>query len=139
MVTAAHIVRHDVGEPAAVHLFGPTDNPEGHIWSIRNGLSLLSHHKQMWDDARIAIIPTQDINDLMVIVLDKTSVCKNPIPITWFPWVGLFTEGPSKEKNKEEAAEEDEEKDEVFTSIVQYAYLGTRPGVEVVEEPEEEF
>ncbi|KAI0976974.1 hypothetical protein F4678DRAFT_480386 [Xylaria arbuscula] len=70
-VTAAHIVRYNVGEPAAAYLFGPTASSEGHIWSSRNGIPLSPVYEEMLDDARIAIIPTKDGKDLMVVVLDE--------------------------------------------------------------------
>ncbi|KAI1736117.1 hypothetical protein F4680DRAFT_469389 [Xylaria scruposa] len=71
MSTTTHIVRYDVGEPAAVHLFGPSDNSDGHIWSVRNGITLCTEYEQMLDDARIAIVPTTDGSGLMVVILDK--------------------------------------------------------------------
>ncbi|KAI0551318.1 hypothetical protein F4679DRAFT_539987 [Xylaria curta] len=70
-MTAAHIVRYNVGEPAAVHLFGPLDDSDGHIWSIRNGIPLCSTYEEMLDDGKIAIVPTKDGKDLMVAVLDE--------------------------------------------------------------------
>ncbi|KAI1822705.1 hypothetical protein F4861DRAFT_378447 [Xylaria intraflava] len=70
-VAAAHIVRYNVGEQAAVHLFGPSESPKGHIWSLRNGIPLLSIYEKMLEDGQIAIIPT-DGDQLMVVVLDDT-------------------------------------------------------------------
>ncbi|KAI1166169.1 hypothetical protein F5B18DRAFT_94120 [Nemania serpens] len=70
-ITAAHIVRYNVGELAAAHLFGPLDDSAGHIWSIRNGIPLTSRYEEMLDDGRIAIVPTKDGKDLMVAVLDE--------------------------------------------------------------------
>ncbi|KAI1747035.1 hypothetical protein F4782DRAFT_535816 [Xylaria castorea] len=69
--TAAHIVRYNVGEPAAVHLFGPLDDSDGHIWSIRNGIPLAAAYEELLDDGMIAIIPTKNGKDLMVVVLDE--------------------------------------------------------------------
>lgn len=80
LATAAHIIRYNVGEPAAVHLFGPTDNSEGHIWSIRNGIPLFPVYEEMLDDARIAIVPTNDGKNLMVIVLDEDERVQEPDP-----------------------------------------------------------
>ncbi|KAI1271102.1 hypothetical protein F5Y07DRAFT_406068 [Xylaria sp. FL0933] len=85
MITAAHIVRCDVREPAAVHLFGFTDNPEGHIWDTRNGISLVPPYAEMLDDAEIAIVPTNDGKDLMVIVLDEDERVREPDPDSLIP------------------------------------------------------
>ncbi|KAI1183493.1 hypothetical protein F5B17DRAFT_415806 [Nemania serpens] len=71
MTTTAHIVRYNVGEPAAVHLFGPSDNSDGHIWSVRNGIPLCNEYEEMLDDARIAIVPTTDGSGLMVVILNE--------------------------------------------------------------------
>ncbi|KAI0868802.1 hypothetical protein GGS24DRAFT_506400 [Hypoxylon argillaceum] len=70
-ITAAHIIRYNVTEMAAVHLFGAADKASGHIWSTQNGIPLLDMYEAMLDDAKIAIVPTQDSKDLMVIVLDQ--------------------------------------------------------------------
>ncbi|KAI1814759.1 hypothetical protein GGS20DRAFT_546685 [Poronia punctata] len=72
-LTAAHLVRYNVTEPAAVHLFGPANGPDGHIWSLRNGILVSSFYEAMLDDAKIAIVPTKDEKDLMVTVLDPTN------------------------------------------------------------------
>ncbi|KAI0184162.1 hypothetical protein EV127DRAFT_305125, partial [Xylaria flabelliformis] len=85
-MTAAHIVRHNVGEPAAVHLFGPLNDSDGHIWSIRNGIPLFNVYEEMLDDGKIAIVPTKDGKDLMVVVLDEAersepSDPNDPIPL----------------------------------------------------------
>ncbi|KAI0805654.1 hypothetical protein GGR55DRAFT_697774 [Xylaria sp. FL0064] len=85
MITAAHIVRCNVGEPAAVHLFGPTDNPEGHIWDTGNGIPLVAPYAEMLDDAEIAIVPTNDSTDLMVIVLDEDERVREPDPDSLIP------------------------------------------------------
>ncbi|KAI1363824.1 hypothetical protein F5Y08DRAFT_231624 [Xylaria arbuscula] len=69
-VVAAHIVRYNVGEPAAVHLFGPTDDPGGHIWSLSNGIPMHKRYQAALYDGRIAIIPTEDGEDLKVVVLE---------------------------------------------------------------------
>ncbi|KAI1152392.1 hypothetical protein F4825DRAFT_461925 [Nemania diffusa] len=85
MTTAAHIVRYNVGEPAAVHLFGPSDNSDGHIWSARNGIPLCKEYKQMLDDARIAIVPTTDGSGLMVVILDEAEREEEWDPTDHFP------------------------------------------------------
>ncbi|RWA06811.1 hypothetical protein EKO27_g8287 [Xylaria grammica] len=198
-------------EPAAVHLFGPTDNSEGHIWSTKNGIPLLAPYEEMLDDASIAIVPTKDGKDLMVFVLDEDERVREPDPDDLIPtgralhgrtlkfltdhrpsmrerygvhgwrrdrleyanmpffltpgnWIrettlrklairighmpmqeadkfvsavrGIRLEDPFLEGNEGEAKEdEDEEKDEVFTSILQYAYRKEDGGDE--EEDEE--
>ncbi|KAI1273540.1 hypothetical protein F5Y07DRAFT_411255 [Xylaria sp. FL0933] len=71
-ITAAHIVRHNVTELAAEHLFGPAKDSSGHIWSTKNGIPLMSAYEKILDDAVIAIIPTADGKDLKVVVLDHT-------------------------------------------------------------------
>ncbi|KAI1350041.1 hypothetical protein F5Y01DRAFT_326733 [Xylaria sp. FL0043] len=73
-ITAAHIVRHNVTELAAEHLFGPAKDSSGHIWSTKNGIPLLSAYEKMLDDAVIAIIPTADGKDLKVVVLEHASL-----------------------------------------------------------------
>ncbi|GAW20336.1 hypothetical protein ANO14919_098400 [Xylariales sp. No.14919] len=85
MITAAHIVRYNVGEPAAAHLFGPTDNSEGHIWSTKNGIPLLAPYKEMLDDASITIVPTKDGEDLMVFVLDEDERVRESDPDDLIP------------------------------------------------------
>ncbi|TRX93510.1 hypothetical protein FHL15_005482 [Xylaria flabelliformis] len=85
-ITAAHIVRYNVGEPAAVHLFGPLNDLDGHIWSIRNGIPFCSVYEEMLDDGKIAIVPTKDGKGLMVVVLDEAersepSNPNDPIPL----------------------------------------------------------
>ncbi|GAW15336.1 hypothetical protein ANO14919_047450 [Xylariales sp. No.14919] len=85
MTTAAHIVRYRVGEPAAAHLFGPSDNSDGHIWSVRNGIPLCKEYEQMLDDARIAIVPTTDGSGLMVVILDEAEREKEWDPTDHFP------------------------------------------------------
>ncbi|KAI0856082.1 hypothetical protein F4860DRAFT_507013 [Xylaria cubensis] len=85
-MTAAHIVRYNVGEPAAVHLFGPLNDSDGHIWSIRNGIPLFNVYEEMLEDGKIAIVPTKDGKDLMVVVLDEAersepSDPSDPIPL----------------------------------------------------------
>ncbi|KAI0440538.1 hypothetical protein F4803DRAFT_553017 [Xylaria telfairii] len=77
MITTTHIVRSNVAEPAAVHLFGPSNNNSGgHIWSIKNGIPLCKEYEQMLDDARIAIMPTIDGSGLMVVILDEAECDK---------------------------------------------------------------
>ncbi|KAI0454184.1 hypothetical protein F5B21DRAFT_514935 [Xylaria acuta] len=79
-ITAARIVRHNVGEPAAVHLFGALNNSDGHIWSIKNGIPLLTVYEDMLDNGKIAIVPTKDGKDLMVVVLDEAERARLPGP-----------------------------------------------------------
>jgi hypothetical protein len=73
-LTTAHIVRYNVTELAAEHLFGSADKSGGHIWSIYNGIPMLQAYEAMIDDAKIAIIPTKDGKDLMVTVLDRNEL-----------------------------------------------------------------
>ncbi|KAJ2995686.1 hypothetical protein NUW58_g1205 [Xylaria curta] len=73
-ITAAHIVRYNVTELAAEHLFGPAKDPNGHIWSTKNGIPLQCGYEKMLDDAKIAIIPTTDGKDLKVVVLDHNLI-----------------------------------------------------------------
>ncbi|KAI2640916.1 hypothetical protein GGS21DRAFT_502302 [Xylaria nigripes] len=70
LITVAHIVRHNVTELAAEHLFGLAETKAGHIWSVKNGMPMLKCYEKMLDDASIVIIPTNDGKDLMVRVLD---------------------------------------------------------------------
>ncbi|KAI1170506.1 hypothetical protein F4777DRAFT_594866 [Nemania sp. FL0916] len=83
-IKATHIVRHSVGEPAAIHLFGPPDDSDGHIWSTRNGIPLTKLYWEMLDDGKIAIIPTQD-GDLVVVVLDEAERAKPSRPSARYP------------------------------------------------------
>ncbi|KAI1828420.1 hypothetical protein F4861DRAFT_535378 [Xylaria intraflava] len=85
-LTAAHIVRHNVTDLAATHLFGPSEDREGHIWSMRNGISLFQPYERMLDEAMIAIVPANEGKDLMVTVLDSSLLKQikdgnTPIPI----------------------------------------------------------
>ncbi|KAI1814996.1 hypothetical protein GGS20DRAFT_584928 [Poronia punctata] len=73
-VKVAHIVRYNVGEPSAVYLFGAYDGPEGHIWSVRNGIPLSAEYEELLDDGQIAIVPTEDGEGLMVIVLSEEEI-----------------------------------------------------------------
>ncbi|KAI8947672.1 hypothetical protein F4801DRAFT_559942 [Xylaria longipes] len=84
-ITAAHIVRYNVGELAAVHLFGPLDDSDGHIWSTRNGIPLCCGYESMLDDGKIAIVPTKDGKDLMVVVLDEAERAKLSDPNNAMP------------------------------------------------------
>ncbi|KAI1821169.1 hypothetical protein F4861DRAFT_483349 [Xylaria intraflava] len=70
-ITVAHIVRCNITELAATHLFGQPEDSNGHIWSIQNGLPMSSGYDKMLDDAAIAIVPTQDRSEFMVTVLDQ--------------------------------------------------------------------
>ncbi|KAI1824152.1 hypothetical protein F4861DRAFT_548933 [Xylaria intraflava] len=70
MLTAGHIVRHNITELAAEYLFGLSATPGGHLWSIRNGISILPMYQKMLDDAKISIVPTRDGEGLMIVVLD---------------------------------------------------------------------
>ncbi|KAF2964520.1 hypothetical protein GQX73_g9067 [Xylaria multiplex] len=76
---------YNVGEPAAVHLFGPSDNSDGHIWSVRNGIPLCTEYERMLDDARIAIMPTTDGSGLMVVILDEAEREEECDPTDPFP------------------------------------------------------
>ncbi|KAI1350162.1 hypothetical protein F5Y01DRAFT_326667 [Xylaria sp. FL0043] len=84
-ITSAHIVRYNVGEPAAVHLFGSIDDADGHIWNIRNGILIYTLYEKMLDDGMIAIVPTKNGKDLMVTVLDETERTKKANPLVPVP------------------------------------------------------
>ncbi|KAL1845114.1 hypothetical protein VTK73DRAFT_1096 [Phialemonium thermophilum] len=56
-VRAAHIVRHNVGEVPAEHIFGPAPDGKGHIWHPSNGLPMLQIYEELFDDGEIAIVP----------------------------------------------------------------------------------
>lgn len=77
-VTACHIVRHNVGEWCARHLFGNDVPQEGHLWNLTNGIPLMSVYEKLLDYAKIAIIPTPDGQDLMVTVLDESLMRSYP-------------------------------------------------------------
>lgn len=59
-VNAAHIVRYNVGEPSARHLFGPPDDKDGHLMAAKNGIPMHEVYEKALDDARLVIIPDGD-------------------------------------------------------------------------------
>jgi hypothetical protein len=69
--TAAHVVRQNVPEWAAGHLFGEAKAKSGHIWSTANGIPLATIYEKMLDNAEMAIVPSEQDGELQVIVLDK--------------------------------------------------------------------
>lgn len=87
-ITAAYIIRFNVGKPAAVHLFGPTDNLEGHIWSTKKRILFILEYKEMLDNAKIDIISTKDSKDLIVIVFNEDERVQEPEPSELTPAAG---------------------------------------------------
>ncbi|KAI1818600.1 hypothetical protein GGS20DRAFT_527804 [Poronia punctata] len=85
MTVAAHIVRYNVGDPAAVHLFGPSKSSDGHIWSIQNGIPLCKEYEDMLDDARMAIVPSTDGSGLMVVLFDEAEREEEEDPTCQYP------------------------------------------------------
>lgn len=77
-VTVAPIVRQNVPEWSAEHLFGETSDSasdylasDGHIWSKANGIPLAKVYEKMLNNAEIAIVPTGNGLEMRVIVLDS--------------------------------------------------------------------
>jgi hypothetical protein len=68
-VAAAHIVRHNITDAVADNLFGEKKGGS-HIWSLQNGIPILKAYEEMMDDAKIAIVPAPDGENLRVKVLD---------------------------------------------------------------------
>lgn len=60
IVKAAHIVRHNVGELSARHLFGPPDDKDGHLMAAKNGIPMHYWYEQALDDGRLIIVPDGD-------------------------------------------------------------------------------
>lgn len=72
-IVAAHIVRYNVGELSAIHLFGTPDQKNGHIMNPRNGLPMQEEYETLLDEARIAFVPANEAGDeWKITVLDKT-------------------------------------------------------------------
>lgn len=59
-VKAAHIVRYNVGEPSARHLFGPSGDKDGHLMGVKNGIPIHEEYEEALDDARLIIVPDGD-------------------------------------------------------------------------------
>ncbi|PON29033.1 hypothetical protein TGAM01_v202141 [Trichoderma gamsii] len=59
-VKTAHIVRYNVGEPSAWHLFGPPSDKDGHLMSDQNGIPMYEMYEKAFDDARLVIVPDGD-------------------------------------------------------------------------------
>ncbi|PNP43707.1 hypothetical protein TGAMA5MH_04679 [Trichoderma gamsii] len=57
---AAHIVRYNLGEPSARHLFGPPGDKDGHLMSDKNGIPMYERYEKAFDDARLVIVPDGD-------------------------------------------------------------------------------
>ncbi|KAL6805249.1 hypothetical protein J3E68DRAFT_441744 [Trichoderma sp. SZMC 28012] len=57
LVEVVHIVRYNVGEPSARHLFGPPGDKDGHLMADKNGISMHYTLKKLFDDARLVIVP----------------------------------------------------------------------------------
>ena len=84
-VSAAHVVRYNIGEMSARHLFGEADDKNGHLMSPRNGMPMLRHFERLFDEASIVITPTEDGKSLKVFCLDDVDdddeiaqLCKAP-------------------------------------------------------------
>jgi hypothetical protein len=82
---AAHIVRYNVGEISASHLFGPATDKNGHLMSAMNGLPMADVYEQAFDEARLVIVPNEK-GELIVVVLDE-EIKNKPEPVT--PWPKL--------------------------------------------------
>jgi hypothetical protein len=79
-VKAAHIVRHNTGEVTARHLFGPTQEKDGHIMSPRNGLPMNVYAEEAFDDGRIVIMPDEKVEgEFVLVVLDKAILEMKPL------------------------------------------------------------
>jgi hypothetical protein len=59
-VTTAHIVRYNVGEPSARHLFGPSNDKDGHLMAVKNGMPMHEMYEKAFDAARLIIVPDGD-------------------------------------------------------------------------------
>jgi hypothetical protein len=59
-VRAAHIVSYNVGEPSAQHLFGESNDKDGHLMAPKNGLPMHEIYERAFDDARLIIVPDGD-------------------------------------------------------------------------------
>ncbi|UKZ84362.1 uncharacterized protein TrAFT101_000272 [Trichoderma asperellum] len=60
LIKAAHIVRYNVGEPSAQHLFGPSNDKDGHLMGAKNGIPIHQVYEQALDEARLVIVPDGD-------------------------------------------------------------------------------
>lgn len=59
-IRAAHIVRYNVGEPSARHLFGPPDDKDGHLMGAKNSIPIHEEYEAALDEARLVIVPDGD-------------------------------------------------------------------------------
>ncbi|KAI0470040.1 hypothetical protein GGR56DRAFT_150477 [Xylariaceae sp. FL0804] len=86
-VVAAHIVRHNVGEVIARHMFGDADDRDGHLMSPRNGLPMRTEYEELFDNAQIVLVPTDAtktsfkvrvLNDQGTLQQSPESLCTHP-------------------------------------------------------------
>jgi hypothetical protein len=69
-VKAVHIVRYNIGELTAGHLFGQATDENGHLMSAMNGLPMSEIYEKAFDEARIGIVPNNEV-ELVVVALDE--------------------------------------------------------------------
>ncbi|KAK8218422.1 hypothetical protein IWZ01DRAFT_524062 [Phyllosticta capitalensis] len=56
-ISVAHIISPAFGDNSARYLFGPTDDPAGHIWSLDNGIPMHRDLKTLWDMGGFTFVP----------------------------------------------------------------------------------
>ncbi|KAK3359512.1 hypothetical protein B0T25DRAFT_418189, partial [Lasiosphaeria hispida] len=69
-VVAAHIVPYNIGENNAVYLFGETTHKDGHTMCPQNGLPMMRHWENAFDNGEITIIPGETPGEWKVALLD---------------------------------------------------------------------
>ncbi|CAH0054876.1 unnamed protein product [Clonostachys solani] len=56
-IKAAYIVRYNVGEATAAHLFGPTDSKDGHLMGAKNAFPMHEYYEKLFDEGGLVIVP----------------------------------------------------------------------------------
>ncbi|CAH0016628.1 unnamed protein product [Clonostachys rhizophaga] len=56
-VKATQIVRYNVGEVTAAHLFGPPDSRDGHLMGTKNAFPVHEYYEKLFDDGGLVIVP----------------------------------------------------------------------------------